>query len=280
MILKDRAEFSVQNNWVDECHRVYFIFTKTELAQILGKSKTTSIKIFKELEDNGLIYQKKMGFNKQLMKQFPNRISIANLSLDTSDVYEVKKYNKIIQNVDMSEGTEVVPTDMSEGTEVVPYLNILTNKDIKDIKHQADFQNQQITNQFSKHEKDNEQELIEQYVEENELVSAYGQQTIQLVKNYSFNDLTQFKVYIDKFYYGWKSIEKEMDIKINPYEKAALHDELASTFKRVIIQFKQGKTKNVNDYLYISLKNVFKDYAESQQTDEMDLPPVPLKWPR
>ena len=55
-----------------------------------------------------------MGFNKQHMKQFPNRIYIANLSLDTSDVYEVKKYNKIIQNVDMSEGTEVVPTDMSE----------------------------------------------------------------------------------------------------------------------------------------------------------------------
>ena len=46
MILKDRAEFSVQNNWVDEYHRVYFIFTKTELAHLLGKSKTTSIKIF------------------------------------------------------------------------------------------------------------------------------------------------------------------------------------------------------------------------------------------
>ena len=316
MILKDRAEFSVQNNWVDEYHRVYFIFTKTELAQILGKSKTTSIKIFKELEDNGLIYQKKMGFNKQLMKQFPNRIYIANLSLDTSDVYEVKKYNKIIQsvdmsegtgvvptdmsegtevapskisenyqkntqNVDMSEGTEVVPTDMSEGTEVVPYINILTNKDNKDIKDQADSQNQQIVSQFSKHEKDNEQELIEQYVEENELVSAYGQQTIQLVKNYSFNDLTQFKVYIDKFYYGWKSIEKEMDIKINPYEKAALHDELASTFKRVVIQFKQGKTKNINSYLYISLKNVFKDYAETQQENNTNLPPVPIdSWLR
>ncbi|WCG37510.1 hypothetical protein PML80_08315 [Aerococcus urinaeequi] len=51
------------------------------------------------------------------------------------------------------------------------------------------------------------QELIEQYVEENELVSAYGQETIQLVKNYSFSELEQFKVYIDKFYFGWKSAE-------------------------------------------------------------------------
>lgn len=82
------------------------------------------------------------------------------------------------------------------------------------------------------------------------------------------------------FYFGWRSAEKDTSIKINPYEKAALHDELASTFKRVIIQFKQGKTKNINNYLYVSLKNVFKDYAENQQENNTDLPPVPLdKWP-
>ncbi|MFW9697813.1 hypothetical protein, partial [Vibrio parahaemolyticus] len=171
-------------------------------------------------------------------------------------------------------------SDMAHGANFEQELDRTIYKDIKDIKHQADFQNEQITTQFSKHDKATEQELIEQYVEENKLVSAYGQQTIQLVKSYSFSELTQFKVYIDKFYFGWKSAENDTGIKINPYEQEALHEELANTFKRVIIQFKQGKTKNVNDYLYISLKNVFKDYAESQQTDEMDLPPVPLKWPR
>src|SRR5699024_8216706 len=102
--------------------------------------------------------------------------------------------------------------------------------------------------QFSKHDKATEQDLIEQYIDENELVSAYGLETIKLVKSYSFSDLERFKVYIDKFYFGWKSAEKDTSIKINPYEKAALHDELAKTFKRVVIQFKQGKVKNINDY--------------------------------
>jgi len=276
MILKDRAEFSVQNNWVDEYHRVYFIFTKTELAQILGKSKTTSIKIFKELEDNGLIYQKKMGFNKQLMKQFPNRIYIANLSLDTSDIYEVKKYNKIIQNVDMSEGTEVVPTDMSEGTEVVPYLNILSNKDTKDNKDQiADFQNQQIANGFTKTDKQQEATLIEQSIDENLYNSEFGQETMQLVKTYSFNDYDTFKIYVDKFVYGLKSAEQEIDQSINPFDNDVLHQELANTFKRIIIQYKNGKVNNINDYLYISLKNVFIDFGNSQLNNS-DLPPVPL----
>ncbi|MFE2777840.1 replication initiator protein A [Aerococcus urinaeequi] len=311
MILKDRAEFSVQNNWVDEYHRVYFIFTKTELAQILGKSKTTSIKIFKELEDNGLIYQKKMGFNKQLMKQFPNRIYIANLSLDTSDIYEVKKYNKIIQNVDMSEGTEVVPTDMSEGTEVVPskiaenyqkntqnvdmsegtevvptdmsegtevvpYLNILSNKDTKDNKDQiADFQNQQIANGFTKTDKQQEATLIEQSIDENLYNSEFGQETMQLVKTYSFNDYDTFKIYVDKFVYGLKSAEQEIDQSINPFDNDVLHQELANTFKRIIIQYKNGKVNSINDYLYISLKNVFIDFGNSQLNNS-DLPPVSL----
>src|SRR5699024_12062338 len=69
---------------------------------------------------------------------------------------------------------------------------ITSSKDIKDIKHQADFQNQQIISQFSKHDKANEQDLIEQYIDENELVSAYGLETIKLVKSYRFSDIEQF----------------------------------------------------------------------------------------
>ncbi|MFV8314636.1 replication initiator protein A [Aerococcus viridans] len=304
-LLRDRAEYSLMNNLVDEKNRIYFLFTDEDLANDLSVSRNTARKVKQELIQVNLLKKVDMGYNKREHKRNASRHYLAELEVNASDVYPIQKNNEqnlknaqnvdmahganfehrvnhkeSAQNVDMAHGANFEHSDMAHGANFEQELDRTIYKDIKDIKDQTDFQNQQIANQFSKNEKATEQELIEQYVEENELVSAYGQQTIQLVKNYSFNDLTQFKVYSDKFYYGWKSIEKEMDIKINPYEKAALHDELASTFKRVIIQFKQGKTKNVNDYLYISLKNVFKDYAESQQTDEMDLPPVPLKWPR
>ncbi|MGH2105141.1 replication initiator protein A [Aerococcus urinaeequi] len=310
--LYDRFTLSVKNGWIDKDKNVYFVYDLEELSKITCIGKRAIQTARKQLKEVGLLEEVTTGRNNRLYLSIPKPanddeaeyiMTAENQELkDTSKLTEEeieKQLNNLFNHSDSAKRNIAEETPQPSGFEKVENTAIVQNatsdsaqcttsdtnlmklsKDIKDIKHQADFQNQQIANQFSKHEKDNEQELIEQYVEENELVSAYGQQTIQLVKNYSFSDLEQFKVYIDKFYFGWKSAEKDTDIKINPYEKAALHDELASTFKRVIIQYKQGKTKNINNYLYISLKNVFKDYAESQQTNEMDLPPVPLKWPK
>ena len=304
-LLRDRSEYSMQNNLVDEKNRIYFLFTDEDLAYDLSVSRNTARKAKQELINANLLKKIDMGYNKKEHKRNASRHYLAELEVSASDVYPIHANNeknlknaqnvdlshgakfehsfsddKNAQNVDLSHGSKFEHSDTMHGSNFEQELDRTTTyKDIKDIKHQADFQNQQIISQFSKHEKSNEHDLIEQYVEENELVSAYGQKTIQLVKNYSFSDLEQFKVYIDKFYFGWKSAEKDTGIKINPYEQEALHEELANTFKRVIIQFKQGKTKNINNYLYISLKNVFKDYAENKQENSTDLPPVPLdKW--
>lgn len=315
--LYDRFTLSVKNGWTDEDNNVYFVYDLEDLSQLTGIGKTALTSARQQLKEVGLLEEVYTGRNNRLYLGLPipkneseaNYIITENNDVkDTSKISEeeralrsnkaknnqnakktddsskrtIVRKNPSNQQSDNNQKQTIVQNKLSDSLKrTTSNTNLMKlSKDIKDIKHQADFQNQQITNQFSKHEKDTEQELIEQYVEENQLVSAYGQQTIQLVKNYSFSDLEKFKVYIDKFYFGWKSAEKDTGIKINPYEKAALHDELASTFKRVIIQFKQGKTKNINNYLYISLKNVFKDYAESQQTNETDLPPVPLKWPK
>ena len=303
MIFSDRFKYSLENDWIDENDHVYFVFTNSELTSLLNCSEHKVIKIKKELEEFNLLLQVKQGFNPIKKRNEPNRLYLADLEVEAQDVYKLKnaesldtsgtaentvrqKKNSNAESLDTSGTAEnavrqknAKSLDTSGTAENTVNQYITSSKDIKDIKHQTDIQNEQIAKQFSNNEKATEQELIEQYIDENELISAYGQQTIKLVKNYSFNELEQFKVYIDKFYFGWKSAEKDTSIKINPYEKAALHDELASTFKRVIIQFKQGKTKNVNNYLYISLKNVFKDYAETQQENNTDLPPVPLdKW--
>ena len=304
MVFKDRLQYSIKNNWIDENNHVYFIFTNQELTELLNCSEPKVIKIKKELEKVGLLLQVHQGFNQKKKRNEPNKLYLADLEVEAYEVYSYKNVENSLKSQVQSgtkkslvrqdeaetldtSGTkkslvrqdEAETLDTSGTKKSLVNQYITSSKDIKDVKDQADFQNQQIANQFSKHENSNEQELIEQYIDENELISAYGQQTIKLVKNYSFNEIEQFKVYIDKFYFGWKSAEKDTSIKINPYEKAALHDELANTFKRVIIQFKQGKAKNINNYLYISLKNVFKDYAETQQENNTDLPPVPLdKW--
>ncbi|MBU7514561.1 replication initiator protein A, partial [Lactiplantibacillus pentosus] len=44
MILHDRLDYSLKNNWVDEDNRVYFIFTNQELTDLMGWSKKKVIR--------------------------------------------------------------------------------------------------------------------------------------------------------------------------------------------------------------------------------------------
>lgn len=49
--LQARCEASIQNNWIDEQDRVYFIFTRAELMEILGCKENKISKIKKELKE-------------------------------------------------------------------------------------------------------------------------------------------------------------------------------------------------------------------------------------
>ncbi|MGL9772781.1 replication initiator protein A [Enterococcus sp. AZ147] len=59
MILKDRFDYSVKNNWVDEEDNIYFIFTVSELMGLLRCREGKVSKIKRELEEVGLLKQKK-----------------------------------------------------------------------------------------------------------------------------------------------------------------------------------------------------------------------------
>lgn len=64
-ILADRNSLSMANGWVDELNRIYFIFNQEELCKLMGiKHPMTLRKYLKELEQNGLLYRKRMGLNK------------------------------------------------------------------------------------------------------------------------------------------------------------------------------------------------------------------------
>ena len=305
MVFKDRLQYSIQNNWIDEAGHVYFIYTNKELQALLNCSEHKVIKIKKELTNKDLLLQTYQGFNPKKKKNEPNRLYLADLEVEAYEVYAYQNMenNKRNENKTLdtsgtaknavrynegktldTSGTAKNAVRYNEGKTLdisgtaknaVNQYKYNNYKDNKDDKDHADIQNQQIQNHFSEQEKTNDIVLIDQYISEHQLELAYGQGTMQLIKSYSFQQFDQFKMYIDKFYFGMKSAERELEITIHPYEQEALHQELASTFKRVVIQYKQGKIKNINDYLYISLKNVFVDFANSQKTQ--DLPPVPLK---
>ncbi|EOR83969.1 electron transfer flavoprotein-ubiquinone oxidoreductase (plasmid) [Latilactobacillus sakei subsp. sakei LS25] len=87
MVLKDRLEYSLRNNWVDSEGHVYFIFTNQELMDLFNCSKGKAIKIKAELESIGLLVQKQMDFNPKTKKNEPNRLYLSKLDVKATDVY-------------------------------------------------------------------------------------------------------------------------------------------------------------------------------------------------
>ena len=87
MVLKDRLEYSLRNNWVDEDGNIYFVYTNAELMELFNCSEKTVIKIKKELEGLNLLRQKRMGFQPKAGKQLPNRLYLAGLDVQATDVY-------------------------------------------------------------------------------------------------------------------------------------------------------------------------------------------------
>ena len=87
MVLKDRLEYSLKNHLVDEDDHVYFVFTNEELKNLFNCSNTKVAKIKKELEGAHLLLQKRMGFQPSAGRQLPNRLYLADLSVNPQDRY-------------------------------------------------------------------------------------------------------------------------------------------------------------------------------------------------
>jgi len=73
-VLLDRMELSRKNNWVNENNEIYLLYTKNDIADILGISESTAYKAFKLLDEVGLIKQVRQGLNK------PNKIFIGKIN--------------------------------------------------------------------------------------------------------------------------------------------------------------------------------------------------------
>lgn len=111
MLLKARLELAVQKNQIDEKGNVYFTFTISELGEVIGCGKQKVLAIKSQLEEFGLLYQKQMGFNKQLGKNNPNRLYLAELEVTENDIYQLHSFDETMnENADKSEGMKIIPT--------------------------------------------------------------------------------------------------------------------------------------------------------------------------
>ena len=89
-MLQDRCEASIENNWIDEQNRIFFIFTRAELMDILGCKENKISKIKKELKSKNLLFEqrtppKKLPNGEWL--NFPNRLYLGKLEVTAEDVF-------------------------------------------------------------------------------------------------------------------------------------------------------------------------------------------------
>lgn len=293
VIFRDRLQYSIQNNWIDEDNNVYFIFTNVELCELLNKSENTVTKIKKDLEKAGLLLQQKKGFDPVKKKNFPNRLYLADLEVNATDIYQLQQREETLSNQGTTKITardETIEMPVKQGTvksevrqkeikrpvnqgtakdEVNLYQSSSKDfKDTKDIEY-ADLSDTAIINQSfnsKKIDSEKERELMDLYISENMLYENYGEELLHNFKAYSFDDYKTFVTFCEKLKYARKSIEKEYDIQINLLDKYGdfMRDYLNKTFLKCIQKSRYGKAKNIAGYLFIAFKNVFKDYAESQ----------------
>lgn len=74
MLIADRFQLSVSNDWRDSSGRTYCYFKREDMMDMLGLSAVSIRKLMKQLQEHNLIEEKRQGFGK------PNKIYI--LSLD------------------------------------------------------------------------------------------------------------------------------------------------------------------------------------------------------
>ena len=282
MHLKNRAEYSLVKGLIDEEGKVYFIFTDQEFADVLNVSRPTAIKIKKELADFGLLKKVDMGYDTVKKRRNPSRHYLAELNVSLSDVYKLKNDTKhgkesllwsepmkTNENIDMVHGKETLHSEMMHGKESLQYI-YKQYKDNKDSKDRKPDENETFSKSFDSTNKNTklQNELMDDDIEFHSLDLIFGDRLITSIKRYSFGSYETFKLYTDKLNYALLSAEKEVGDTINFVENKYMKEMLYRTFKLSIIKEKNGGVNSFSDYLFISFKNCFLDFAKNKNNND------------
>ena len=97
-LLLDRMSLSLRNGWFDEEQRVYIFYTLEDAIEMMGLGHNKAVKLFKELEDVGLIERKKQG------QGHPARIYVKNFIIhqEQMDTYPTALFDPVPQTNECS----------------------------------------------------------------------------------------------------------------------------------------------------------------------------------
>lgn len=288
--MRDRLEYSLQNNWIDDENRVYFIFTNQELNELFGWNDRKINRVKKELEEAGLLFQIKQGFDPKKKRNLPNKLYLADLEVTAKDVYIKQGFaNKTAETLDMS-GTDKMTArqkmaetlDMNGNDKMQDNLyksNLDTNKDTNKDTSMLDFSSTNFSqNVLQKQNQDIVANASEFLVSNgNSGKIPLEAETIKLISLWSANDPKKMEKMIGIIFNAKKASETFITqqtgtpttILLDNYED--LQHDITVSLRRTFnaIRNKQDKKQKVNpeNYIFGAMRNTFEVwYSEYMQS--------------
>ena len=284
-LLKDRFNYSVQNNWVDEDDNLYFIFTNEELMEMLDSGNQKVIKIKKELQTSELLFQKRMGVNK------PNRLYLLRPVVEATDVY--------VQNTPQTLATsgsvkitlpEQPPRTLATSGSVKITLpeneprTLATSGSVKITHNQyKEYLDTSLDNIKDTQELDfsssnfseaqlkvQNQDLVKNsksFLKEGTHELFLGEEAINLLQMWC-NSPQQLRKMVGIILNAKNAVCKENE-ELGVFfvlEEEALQEKILNTLRRYFnaIRAKENKITNYENYLFGSMKNMFAEYWNNQ----------------
>lgn len=267
---------------------MFFIFTNLELKELLNCSQHKVISIKKQLEEFGLLRQESVGFDPKQKKNLPNRLYLGQLHLTATDVYKMPDFsNKTAETLDMSgtansavrqENAETLGTSGTANSAVnqEEYNNLDTNRYYKETA-QLDFSTANFSNaQIEKQNQDLVQHAKEFLTEEDNNPIPFEPETIRLISLWANNNPKIIKKTIGIILNARRDVQelhKDHHLFFILDHEPELQTKITQTLRRYFnaLRSDDKQIKNYENYLYITMKNMFENYGSSKLQREYKL---------
>ena len=292
MLLKDKLEFSIKNEWIDEDNYIYFKYSNIALMQIFNYSEKTVIKIKKELESVDLLYQKRMGYNPKTKKNEANRLYLGELELSAEDVYKKEKRARdlatsgtvkstvrsdnpqtlatsgTVKSTVRSNTPQTLATSGTVKSTAYLYKDILDTSldNIKDTQ-ELDFSSSNFSEAQLKAQNQDLVKNSKSFLKEGTHELFLSEEAINLLQMWC-NSPQQLRKMVGIILNAKNAVCKENE-ELGVFfvlEEEALQEKILNTLRRYFnaIRTKENKITNYENYLFGSMKNMFSEYWNNQ----------------
>ncbi|HGS8673918.1 TPA: replication initiator protein A [Enterococcus faecalis] len=267
MLLKDRFDNSVKNNWVDSEDNIYFIYTVAELMTLLNCREGKVSKIKKELEAVNLLKQKKGRVKKMngKIETTPNLLYLGKPNVTSEDVFKInEEQNNVNPVIAKIANTEKV-NDINENPVIAKIANTEKVNDINENPVIAKIANNLFYTSYldtldtldTKKEALQQQLLLDQFseVQENTFLSK---DSLKFIAAFS-DTIQEAHEMVGTIIRAKTKVEKEYNVVLIGED---YQDEIDKCLRRVMHKIKTDSTvKSPKGLFYKSFYNLFVECA-------------------